>query len=164
MEDLLILGGFASLILFIGIYLIVTVVKSCNAKRKAHAKMNEEIMQRGREVQRAKSLQKASLNTQMTPAKPQPASSYTYSEPQKSVKQDDSFVDTMMTAVVLNSVMNSHHEKSSSYSTRNDDVTYKDTGPSYSDSSPSSSWSSSSSSDSGSSWSSSDSSSPSSDW
>lgn len=179
MEDLLILGGFASLFLFIFIYLIVSVVKSCNAKQKARNEINEEIMRRGREAQEAESKRyarvtlakqdadrKAELLEQA--AKNQPPRTYTYADKkpvaQTVTKQDDSFVDNMVTAMVINNIMSSHSDTPRS-STRNDDVPYKDTSPSYRDESPSSSWSSSSSSDSSSSWSSSDSSSsPSSDW
>lgn len=94
------------------------------------------------------------------------------SSPTQSVKSDDRFMDDMMTAVVINSLMNSNKDSVSGVVTKNLDTnevqfkdtspSYRDTSPSYSDSGPSSSWSSSSSSDSGS-WSSSDSS-PSSSW
>jgi uncharacterized protein YxeA len=98
--------------------------------------------------------------------------------PTQSVKSDDRFMDDMMTAVVINTLLHSDKDSISGTVTKNldtNEVTFKDSGPSYrdsspsySDSSPSSSWSSSSSSsssssDSGSSWSSSDSS-PSSSW
>ena len=173
MEDLLILGGFASLILFIGIYMIVSIVQSCRAKRKAREKVNDEIMTRGKAIRneaRERLLKTASVNSaplrSTTPVKPE-TKSYTYAEQNKG---DDGFMDGMMTTVMLNSIMNSKHDTNSGTVTRdssNEVQSKVDDGPSYRDSSPSSSWSSSSSSDSYSSSSSSDSyssSSPSSDW
>jgi hypothetical protein len=180
MEDLLILGGFASLILFIGIYMIVSIVKSCRAKQKARNELNEEIMRRGREAREAESKryaraalakQDADRKAELEKAAKNQPRTYIYADnkptAQTVAKQDDSFVDNVVTAMVINNIMSSHSDTSRS-SSRNDDVPYKDTSPSYRDESPSYSWGSSSSpssSDSSSSWSSSDSSpSPSSDW
>lgn len=177
MEDLLILGGFASLILFIFCYAIVATVKSCNTKKKARDEMNAEIMRKGREVQEARSKK---LDEDLVKAKQYyspskivntvpPKKTYTYTEPASASKQDDGFMDSVMTAALLNHVMNSNNDVHRGTIFKSDDVTIKsDDSPSYRDSSPSSSWSSSSS-DSSSSYSSSSSSSdsyssPSSDW
>jgi hypothetical protein len=183
MEDLLILGGFASLILFIFVYAIVATVKSCRAKKKARDEMNAEIMRKGREVQEARSkklsndLAKAKEYYSSVPPRGKettkvytsPTPTYVQS-PTQSVKSDDGI--DVLTGLMIYNALTSNDDNHRSSTLKSDDVTiksddgpsYKDTSPSYSDSSPSSSWSSSSS-DSSSSWSSSDSySSPSSDW
>lgn len=159
MEDLLIMGGFASLIIFIFGYAIVTTVKSCKAKKKARDELNAEIMRTGREVTRQRTLTNAQNNTS-------PKKTYTYSEPVNttSSKLDDGFMDSVMTATLLNHVMNSNNDVHRGSIFKSDDITIKsDDSPSYRDSSPSSSWGSSDSSSSYS-GSSDNSSSPASDW
>ena len=124
-----------------------------------HAKEKKELM---------KGLTRTSNFSSVPPRGKETTAKYTPTyapSPTQSVKSDDRFMDDMMTAVVINNLMNSNKDSVSGVVTKNldtNDVTFKDTSPSYSDSSPSSSWSSSSS-DSSSSWSSSDSS-PSSSW
>lgn len=159
MEDLLIMGGFASLILFIFGYAIVTTVKAYKAKKEACDELNAEIMRKGREVTRQRTLAAAQNNTP-------PKKTYTYSEPVSTTtsKSDDGFMDSVMTAALLNHVMNSNNDVHRGSIFKSDDITIKsDDSPSYRDSSPSSSWSSSDSSSSYSS-SSDSSSSPTSDW
>lgn len=184
MEDLLILGGFASLILFIFVYAIVATVKSCRAKKKARDEMNAEIMRKGREVQEARSkklnddLAKAKAHYSSVPPRGKETTKvYTsptpthVQSPTQSVKTDDGI--DMFTGMMIYNALTSNNDTHRSSTFKSDDVTIKsDDGPSYKDTSPSPSWSGP---DTSSSWSSSDSSSsyssssdsyssPSSDW
>ena len=179
MEDLLILGGFC--LLFIAcVYAIIRLTQKRKLKNERMRILNEEIMEAGRKAQQKRNLQNVQLAIMNTPSKPVtvvPGKTYTVQQPAS--KSDDSFMDGVMMATVLNQMMHSDKDVIQGTITKNldtNEVTYKDTSPSYVDSSPKSSWSgpdtssSWSSSDSSSSWSSSSSSSsdsyssPSSDW
>lgn len=184
MEDLLILGGFC--LLFIAcVYAIIRLTQKRKLKNERMRILNEEIMEAGRKAQQKRNLQKAQLAAvNNPPPKAIPVvQGTTYTVQQPASKSDDSFMDGVMMATVLNQMMHSDKDVIQGTITKNldtNEVTYKDTSPSYVDSSPKSSWSSSdsspssswssSSSDSSSSWSSSSSSStdsyssPSSDW
>lgn len=179
MEDLLILGGFGLLLFGIATYWVVRLNNQRKTKNERMRILNEEIMEAGRKAQQKRNLQKAQLAAvNNPPPKAIPVvQGTTYTVQQPASKSDDSFMDGVMMATVLNQMMHSDKDVIQGTVTKNldtNEVTYKDTGPSYVDNSQKSSWSgpdissSWSSSDSSSSWSSSSSSdsysSPSSDW
>ena len=173
MEDIL-----AIAIIIAVVALVILAVRKIQKHyvEKAHKEAELELELARMRKRRAQSLAHAVANTASVPPRGKEMTvkyTPTYAQsPTQSVKSDDRFMDDMMTAVVINTLLHSDKDSISGTVSKNIDtgeVTFKDTTPSYRDSSPSyldsgpsSSWSSSSS-DSGSSWSSSDSS-PSSTW
>jgi hypothetical protein len=172
MEDIL-----AIAIVVAGVAFVILAVRKIQKRNAEKAQKEAELeleLARMRK-QRERSMLHAVANTSAVPPRGKETTvkyTPTYTPtPTQSVKSDDRFMDDMMTAVVINTLLHSDKDSISGTVTKNldtNEVTFKDSGPSYrdsspsySDSSPSSSWSSSS--DSSSSWSSSDSS-PSSSW
>lgn len=165
MEDIL-----AIALVVAGVALVILAVRKIQkhyaekAQKEAELELELARMRKRREL----SLAHAVANTASVPPRGKETTvKYTptyVSSPTQSVKSDDRFMDDMMTAMVINTLMHSEKDSISGVVTKNldtNEVTFKDTSPSYSDSGPSSSWSSSS--DSSPSWSSSDSG-PSSSW